>query len=155
MVMTEAIPMAVIGKRAPWGTRTEAVGVKRSEKVPWEGLRCGEETGTRLPYLRLPLPTIVFPESPTQAKCFDHTRGGVCVGGWGRHSPGQSACLGPVYPPLQLSPPAPFSWHSSSWTPLPPPCPVLLSLFLSILLPCLGSYCALPGCSPVKHLRSL
>lgn len=75
VAMTEAVPVA-IGKRAgaPWDR--EAVGVKQSEKVPREGLRWGEETGTRLPYLCLPLPTIVFPESPIQELSVLITPGG-------------------------------------------------------------------------------
>lgn len=56
----------------------EAVGVKRSEKVPWEGLRCGEETGTRLPYLCLPLPTSYSLRVQHKSYMFDHTRGCVC-----------------------------------------------------------------------------
>lgn len=46
-----------------------------------------------LPYLYLPLFSIVFRESPRASKYF-----GYIQGQW----PGQTACLGPACPPLQL-----------------------------------------------------
>lgn len=51
------------------------------------------EVGTMLPYMYLPLFSIVFPESSRASKYF------VCMQG---QPPDQKACLGPACPLLQL-----------------------------------------------------